>query len=91
MSLWGDVNNNSAVIQLTSSGQTGTECPSGSVFKIVPLQNLRVLCDFLSRVRLTLSGGVRSMLSVVCAYRCYREESQGEIKKQIKCPVCVCL
>lgn len=37
--------------------QTRIECPSGSVYKIVPLQNLKVPRDLVPRVRLTLSGG----------------------------------
>lgn len=55
----------------------------------IPLQNLNVPCDFLSRVRLTLSGGVRSMLSVVFAYRCYRGEPRGN--KETDKVTCMCV
>lgn len=63
---------------------------------IVLLQNLKVSCDFFSGVRLTLSGGVRSMLTdvhvMLCAYGCESKESQWEIKERMKrLGVCVCV
>lgn len=58
------VNNNTAVIQLTSSGQTG-----GLSVQVGQYSRSFHSRTFLSRVRLTLGGGVRGTLTVgVCVH-----------------------